>query len=207
MNSTRVVVLLSGRGSNLQAIVDETHHKRLPISIRAVISNNPQAKGLDLARAAGIETCVVDHRCYSDRTTFDAALIAAIDRFTPDLIVLAGFMRILGKSFIDHYQGRLMNIHPSLLPDFPGLNTHSRAIESGATRHGATVHFVTNEVDAGPVVVQAAVEVRPDETPESLAARVLAEEHRIYPLAIRWFAEGRLRIQDGEVLINRGNES
>lgn len=190
-----VVVLISGRGSNLQAIIDAQRSGLLPVAIRAVISNNPQAPGLQLAQKAGVTTEIVDHRSFVSRSDFDRTLMAAIDRHAPGLVVLAGFMRILGNEFIAHYHGRLMNIHPSLLPAFRGLNTHARAIASGAREHGASVHFVTDEVDAGAVIVQAKVPVLPTDTPESLAARVLAEEHRIFPLAIRWFAEGRVRLE------------
>lgn len=199
---SRVVVLVSGRGSNLQAIIDATRSGALPVDLRAVVSNNPDAAALERARAAGITTHVIDHRAYSMRAAFDTALHQTIDRHTPDLVVLAGFMRLLGPAFIDHYAGRLINIHPSLLPAFPGLRTHERALAAGATQHGATVHFVTRETDAGPIVIQAAVPVRPGDTPATLAAQVLDEEHRIYPLAIRWFAEGRLRLDGDRVLLD-----
>ncbi len=192
-----VVVLISGRGSNLQAIIDETRAGRLPIELRAVISSHPQAPGLKYARAAGIATHVVNHRDFAARAEFDRALMQKIDAQQPALVVLAGFLRVLGKDFIDRYAGRLINIHPSLLPNFPGLNTHARAIESGAKFHGASVHFVTHEVDTGPVIIQTKVPVLPQDNPETLAERVLREEHRIYPLAIRWFVEGRLTF-DGE---------
>ncbi len=197
-----VVILLSGRGTNLQAIVDEVRAGNLPIDIRAVISNNPEAAGLARARAAGLRTAIVDHRAYPTRAAFDRALIAAIDTHAPKLVALAGFMRILGRDFIEHYRGRLINIHPSLLPQFPGLDTHARALAAGAKRHGASVHFVTPEVDAGPIIIQAALPVLPDDSPETLAERVLKEEHRIFPLALRWFAEGRLTIRDGRVLLD-----
>ncbi len=197
-----VVILISGRGTNLQAIADEVRAGRLPIDIRAVISNNPEAAGLKQAHAAGLHTEVVDHRAYATRAAFDHALIAAIDAHAPKLVVLAGFMRILGREFIEHYRGRLTNIHPSLLPKYPGLGTHARAIAAGETQHGASVHFVTPDVDAGPVILQAAVPVLPGDTPQTLAERVLQEEHRIYPLAIRWFAEGRLALRDGRALLD-----
>ncbi|MFP5349708.1 MAG: phosphoribosylglycinamide formyltransferase [Gammaproteobacteria bacterium] len=197
-----VVVLVSGRGSNLQAIIDATRAGTLPIDLRAVISNEPTAEALGRARAAGIPTHVIDHHAYPTRAAFDDALRATIDRYAPDLVVLAGFMRLLGAGFIDHYAGRLLNIHPSLLPAFPGLRTHARALAAGAATHGATVHFVTRETDAGPIVIQASVPVRRGDTPETLAARVLKEEHRIYPLAIRWFAEGRLRLAGSQVLLD-----
>lgn len=198
----RLVVLISGRGSNLQAIIDAVHAGEIPAEIAAVISNRADALGLERARAAGLPTEIVDHRLHPSREAFDRALQEHIERHRPDLVVLAGFLRILGPRFIEHYAGRLMNIHPSLLPAFPGLDTHSRALAAGARRHGASVHFVTNEVDCGPLIAQAAVPVLPGDTAESLAARVLKEEHRIYPLAIRWFAEGRLDIREGRVLLD-----
>ncbi|MBI5612252.1 MAG: phosphoribosylglycinamide formyltransferase [Gammaproteobacteria bacterium] len=197
-----VVILISGRGSNLQAIVQAMRADRLPIVIRAVIGNNPAAPGLAIARAAGLVTQAIDHRDFTDRAAFDRALMEAIDRHEPRLVVLAGFLRILGKAFIDHYAGRLMNIHPSLLPAFKGLDTHARALAAGATRHGASVHFVGNDVDGGPVIVQAEVPVLPGDDTGTLAARVLAEEHRILPLAIRWFVEGRLSVRNGQVLLD-----
>jgi phosphoribosylglycinamide formyltransferase-1 len=197
-----VVILISGRGSNLQAILDATRAGQLPIEIRAVISNNPNAEGLQHARVAGLPTEVIDHRAYSERAQFDAALMRAIDRHAPRLVILAGFMRILGEAFIRHYAGRLLNIHPSLLPAFKGLNTHARALAAGAPQHGASVHFVTNDLDGGPVIIQAIVPVRADDTAESLAARVLHEEHRIFPLAIRWCVEQRLSIRNGQVLLD-----
>jgi phosphoribosylglycinamide formyltransferase-1 len=197
-----VVVLISGRGSNLQAIIDATRAGKLPIVLRAVISNEPGAEGLKRAQSAHIPTHVVCHRDFGSRTEFDRALMQKIDACHPQLVVLAGFLRILGKNFIDHYAGRLINIHPSLLPDFPGLRTHARAFESGVPYHGTSVHFVTHEVDTGPIVIQAKVKVLASDTPDSLAARVLEEEHRIYPLAIRWFAEGRLTLEGNRVLVD-----
>ncbi len=197
-----VVILISGRGTNLQSVIDEVHAGRLPLDIRAVISNNPDAEGLVRARAANLHTEVVNHRAYPDRAAFDDALRQAIDRHEPKLVVLAGFMRILGRVFIEHYAGRLINIHPSLLPKYPGLDTHARALAAGEREHGASVHFVTPAVDAGPIVAQAVVPVLPGDTSETLAERVLKEEHRIYPLALRWFAEGRLSIRDGRVLLD-----
>lgn len=196
-----LVVLISGRGSNLQAIVDATRHD-LPIEIRAVISNRAEAVGVARASEAGIETRVLDHRLYATREEYDRALQSLIDSFEPALVVLAGFMRILSPTFINHYQGRMLNIHPSLLPAFPGLDTHERALEAGVREHGASVHFVTEEVDGGPLIIQAKVPVLADDTPEILAARVLEQEHRIYPQAIRWFAEDRLRVQGHAVLLD-----
>jgi phosphoribosylglycinamide formyltransferase-1 len=191
----RVVVLLSGRGSNFQAIAEAG----LPIEIVAVISNRPQAAGLDYARAHGMTAIALDHTAHPDRARFDALLADEIERHRPDLVVLAGYMRILSPAFIARFEGRLLNIHPSLLPMFPGLKTHEHALEEGVKIHGCTVHFVTADLDHGPIVIQAAVPVRADDTPRTLAARVLQQEHRIYPQAIRWFAEGRLAILHGRV--------
>ncbi len=197
-----IVVLISGRGSNLQSIIDQAASGELPVDIRAVISNRPDAAGLERARAAGIETAVVDHRDYPDREAFDAALARCIDRYRPGAVVLAGFMRILTPGFVRHYRGRLLNIHPSLLPAYRGLNTHQRALADGARRHGASVHFVTEELDGGPVILQAEVPVHPDDTPETLATRVLAEEHRLYPAALRLLAEDRIRLDGGQALLD-----
>ena len=191
----RIVVLLSGRGSNLRTIVEA----RLPIDIVAVISNRPQAAGLTYARERGLTAVALDHTEYPDRTAFDALLADEIEHHQPDLVVLAGYMRILSPAFIARFEGRLLNIHPSLLPMFPGLKTHERALAEGVKIHGCTVHFVTTDLDHGPIVVQAAVPVRADDTPDTLATRVLAQEHRIYPQAIRWFAEGRLVNMGGRV--------
>jgi phosphoribosylglycinamide formyltransferase-1 len=202
MRRARLVILISGRGSNMEAILREAAAGRLPVEVCAVISNEPAAPGLERARAFGVPTEVVCHRDYPDRRAFEEALRARIDACRPDCVALAGFMRVLSKEFVEHYAGRLLNIHPALLPQFPGLHTHERALRAGVRQHGASVHFVTPEVDAGPVIIQAAVPVRPDDTPEQLAARVLEQEHRIYPQAIRWFAEGRLSVQDGQVLLD-----
>ncbi|KPK19565.1 MAG: phosphoribosylglycinamide formyltransferase [Betaproteobacteria bacterium SG8_41] len=190
MAEKSILILISGRGSNMEAILEA----RLPARIAAVISNEPQAKGLATARAHGITTSVVPHRDFPDRAAFDAALASAIDVHQPDLVVLAGFMRILTDNFVARYAGRLMNIHPSLLPAFPGLQTHRHALAAGVRIHGCTVHFVTPALDGGPIIVQAAVPVQPGDSEETLAARVLREEHRIYPQAIRWFCEGRLAL-------------
>ena len=186
----KIVILISGRGSNMQAILEA----RLPLTVAAVISNDAQAGGLATAQRHGVATRVVDHRPYRDRTAFDAALATAIDAFSPDLVVLAGFMRILTADFVNRYRGRLLNIHPSLLPAFTGLHTHRRALEAGVKIHGCTVHFVTAELDHGPIVIQAAVPVLDGDSEDTLAARVLAEEHRIYPQALRWFCADRLTI-------------
>jgi len=193
--SCRVVVLLSGRGSNFQAIAEA----QLPIDIVAVVGNRPQAAGLAYARERGLTTVALDHTEHPDRAAFDALLADAVARHRPDLVVLAGYMRILSPAFIARFEGRLLNIHPSLLPAFPGLKTHERALAEGVKIHGCTVHFVTAELDHGPIVIQAAVPVRADDTAAALAARVLEQEHRIYPQAIRWFAEGRLLNRHGRV--------
>lgn len=193
-----LVILISGRGSNMEALLSSD----LPAHIAAVISNRPDAAGLATARAAGVNAECVDHRQYPSRAAFDAALMAAIDRHRPDLVVLAGFMRVLGDDFVRRYAGRLMNIHPSLLPAFPGLDTHRRAIEAGCRVAGATVHFVTPHLDDGPIVIQAAVPVLADDDAAALAARVLDQEHRIYPQAVRWFCEDRLELgADGHVRV------
>lgn len=195
-----VVVLISGRGSNMEALLEA----RIPVS--AVISNRPEAKGLDTARARGIAAAVVDHTEYASREAFDAALAAEIDRHRPRLVVLAGFMRVLTPGFVERYAGRMLNIHPSLLPSFPGLHTHERALEAGVKVHGCTVHFVTRELDLGPIVIQAAVPVRADDTPQALAARVLRQEHVVYPRAVRWFLDGKLAIRGTRVLVE-GNDA
>lgn len=195
-----VVVLISGRGSNLQAIIEAAARGECPIEIRAVISNRPDAAGLQHAALSGIRTLVIDHACYSSRESFDLALMTTIDTFEPALVVLAGFMRILTPDFVRHYHGRMLNIHPSLLPDFPGLKTHARALEAGCKEHGATVHFVTEETDGGPAVAQVRMPIQDNDDVASLAARVLTGEHRLYPLVIRWFAEGRLSLDNSHVL-------
>ena len=189
-----VVVLISGSGSNLQALIDSVAHDGNPARIAAVICNRAGAYGLERAKQAGIATSLLDHKQFDGREAFDAALIQAIDAHQPDLVVLAGFMRILTPGFVQHYSGRLLNIHPSLLPKHKGLHTHQRAIEAGDSEHGCSVHFVTEELDGGPLVVQAVLPVMADDTAESLARRVHQQEHQIYPLAVRWFAEGRLRL-------------
>src|SRR6266850_5940108 len=193
-----VVILISGRGSNMEAIV----RAGLPAKVAAVISSRADAAGLKFAALSGIAAKVVDEREFSSRGAFDAALEAAIERHSPDLLALAGFMRVLGGDFVRHYSGRMVNIHPSLLPAFPGLHTHRRALQEGVKLHGCTVHFVTPQVDQGPIIVQAAVPVRAGDTEAALAARVLRQEHRIYPLAVRWFVEGRLAVENGIVRVN-----
>jgi phosphoribosylglycinamide formyltransferase 1 len=195
---TRVtaVVLISGRGSNLRALVEAA----IPVS--AVISNRADAAGIEFARSHGIPVSVVAHTAYPTRERFDEALAADIDRYAPRLVALAGFMRILTPAFTQRYEARLLNIHPSLLPAFPGLHTHARALEAGVRVHGCTVHFVTSELDHGPIVIQAAVPVLPGDEEERLAARVLAQEHRIYPEAVRWFLEGKLVLERGTVRVS-----
>ncbi|MBK8509632.1 MAG: phosphoribosylglycinamide formyltransferase [Candidatus Competibacteraceae bacterium] len=195
----RLVVLISGRGSNLQAILDQSASGELPVDIAAVISNRPGVQGLERARRASVPALELDHKAFSDRPGFEAALVELIDRHQPDLVVLAGFMRVLTPSFTDHYRGRLLNIHPSLLPKFRGLHTHERAIAAGETEHGASIHFVTAELDGGPIIVQARVPVLPGDDPDTLGARVLEQEHRLYPQAIRWFAQGRLGLEGERV--------
>jgi phosphoribosylglycinamide formyltransferase-1 len=197
-----VVVLISGRGSNLQAIIDAAGDSDCPFTVSAVISNQPGAAGLERARRAGIPVEVVDHRTHAHREAFDAALAEVIDGYRPGLVVLAGFMRILTPAFVARYAGRLINIHPSLLPEFPGLDTHARAIAAGAAEHGASVHFVTAALDGGPLIIQARVPVRAGDDADTLAARVLEQEHRILPEAIRWFAAGRLQMEDSRVLLD-----
>jgi len=196
----RIVILISGRGSNMQAMLKVAAAERWPAQIAAVISNQPNAAGLDVARAAGIATSAINHRDYPDRELFDAALAELIDQHSPDLIVLAGFMRILTPGFVKKYFGRLINIHPSLLPSFPGLHTHQQAIDAGVKVHGATVHFVTAELDHGPIIAQAIVPVLDDDTEDTLAARVLEQEHRIYPQAVLDLISGALKLVDGRVV-------
>ncbi|MBA3996109.1 MAG: phosphoribosylglycinamide formyltransferase [Candidatus Accumulibacter sp.] len=203
MNSQKsIVILISGRGSNMESLLAAVAAGTLPVRVAAVLSNRPDAAGLQSAAAQGVPTRVVDHKQFADRAAFDAAMSEAIDAFAPDLVVLAGFMRILSEGFVRRYEGRLMNIHPSLLPAFPGLHTHRKALDEGVRVHGCTVHFVTPTLDHGPVVVQAAVPVLDDDDEAALAARVLAQEHRVYPQAVRWFAEGRLRLVGQRVLLD-----
>jgi phosphoribosylglycinamide formyltransferase 1 len=192
-----IAILISGRGSNMEAIV----RAGLPAQI-AVVSNRAEAAGVKFATQAGISTEIVDEREFASREAFEGALAKALDRRSPDLVALAGFMRVLGADFVRRYSGRMLNIHPSLLPAFPGLHTHRRALQEGVKLHGCTVHFVTPQVDHGPIVVQAAVLVRAGDTEATLAERVLKQEHRIYPLAIRWFVEGRLIVENGLVRVH-----
>ena len=195
----RIVILISGRGSNMEAIQQRCAEEGWPAQVVAVIANRPQAGGLAWAAERGIAAQLVDHKACASREAFDEALAAAIDAHAPDLVVLAGFMRVLGEAFVRRYEGRLLNIHPSLLPSFTGLHTHRRALEAGCKAVGATVHFVTPELDHGPIVMQSVVPVFPGDDEQTLAARVLATEHMIYPLAVRWFVEGKLRIEGGLV--------
>lgn len=197
-----IVVLISGRGTNLQAIIEATAEESFPAELRAVVSNRPAVRGLERARRAGIETRTLDHKRFACREAFDAALQELVDGYSPGLVVLAGFMRILSAAFVNHYQGRLINIHPSLLPEFPGLETHQRAIDAGNKEHGASVHFVSTDLDGGPIIIQARVPMLADDDADTLAARVLEQEHVILPRAIRWFAEGRLEIREGAVLLD-----
>lgn len=197
-----VVILISGTGTNLQTIIDAAARGELPIEIRAVISNRPNAAGLQRARAAGIHTAVIDHTTFTTRSDFDAALRASIDTYQPQLVILAGFMRILTPDFVHHFEGRMLNIHPSLLPKFRGIDTHTRVLAAHERTHGASVHFVGTELDGGPVILQARVPVLEGDTPETLGARVLEREHAIYPQVIRWFAQGRLVLRDGLVYLD-----
>ena len=196
-----IVILISGRGSNMEAVVRALDAEGWPARIAAVISNKPDAGGLAFAQARGIPTAVVPSKTFATRAEFDAKLQETIDVFEPDLVVLAGFMRILTAPFVEHYAGRMLNIHPSLLPLFPGLHTHQQALDAGCVEHGATVHFVTAELDHGPAVLQARIPVLPGDTEATLATRLLVEEHKIYPRAVRLFVEDRLVIEDGAVRI------
>ncbi|MDH6150381.1 MULTISPECIES: phosphoribosylglycinamide formyltransferase [Paraburkholderia] len=197
----KLVILISGRGSNMEAIVRACASEGWPARIAAVIANRPDAAGLAFAASHGIATAVVDHRQYPDRDSFDAALAEQIDAIAPDLVVLAGFMRVLSERFVDHYAGRMLNVHPSLLPSFPGLKTHQQALDAGVRFHGASVHFVTSKLDHGPIVLQSAVPVEAGDTAQTLATRVLATEHIIYPRAVRWFVEGRLALDGSRVTL------
>lgn len=207
----KIAVLVSGSGSNLQALIDSQQRGELAVEIAVVVSNRPGVLGLDRAQKAGIPTQVIDHTQFNSRTAFDKAMMVTIDQYQPKLLVLAGFMRILTPEFVEHYTGRMMNIHPSLLPNYPGLHTHKRALEAGDAYHGVTVHFVTDQLDGGPPVIQARIAIRAEDNEESLAKRVLQQEHRIYPLAVQWFAEGRLHLSgnrcrlDGELLPPQGH--
>ena len=197
----KLVILISGRGSNMEAIVRACSREEWPAQVAAVIASRPDAAGLAFAASRGIATAVVDHRQFPDRESFDAALARQIDAFTPDLVALAGFMRVLTPGFVDRYAGRMLNVHPSLLPSFSGLKTHQQALDAGVRLHGASVHFVTSQLDHGPIVVQSAVPVLNGDDAAALAERVLATEHIIYPRAVRWFVEGRLALDGPRVTL------
>lgn len=201
-NPLAVVVLISGNGSNLQAIMDFIQQQHLPVKIRAVISNRADAYGLTRAKNAGIETHVINHREHPNRESFDQALQACIDDYQPDLILLAGFMRILTPAFVEHFRGKMLNIHPSLLPRYQGLNTHKRVLEAGETEHGVSVHLVTPELDAGPVILQRSVPVHPDDTVDTLANRIHEQEYIIYPKVLQWIVEGRVKIKGDQVWLD-----
>jgi len=203
MKKTRIVVLISGAGSNLQTLIDQSLDGTLPAEIVSVISNNPTAKGLLRAKNADIPQQVINHRDFADKADYEKQLQESIDKHQPDLVVLAGFMRILGPSLVNHYLGRMLNIHPSLLPKYRGLNTHQRALDDGETVHGASVHFVTPELDGGPVIIQSQVSVMPSDSAESLANRVQAQEHIIYPIAISWFALGRIQLCNAMLMYDK----
>ncbi|MCP5157142.1 MAG: phosphoribosylglycinamide formyltransferase [Ectothiorhodospiraceae bacterium] len=200
--ATRLAVVVSGRGSNLQAILDAVASGALRAEVCVVASNQPDAPALDRARRAGVPTVVVDHREVRPRAAFDAALADALEAHRPDYVVLAGFMRVLGAPFVERFAGRLVNIHPSLLPAFPGLDTHRRALEAGVAEHGATVHFVTAELDGGPSIARARVPVHPDDDPDRLAARVLAREHVLLPTVLAWLVAGKVRLEHGRVTVD-----
>ncbi|RBP51553.1 phosphoribosylglycinamide formyltransferase [Arenicella xantha] len=202
MNRTRAVVLISGSGSNLQAFIDQIAAGTLTIDIALVVSNKADAFGLIRASQAGIDTAVIEHKAFNSRHAFDVALQEKIDSVKPDLVVLAGFMRILTSEFVNHYSHRLINIHPSLLPKFPGTNTHQRAMDAGEQWHGASIHFVVPEVDAGPIILQGRLAIKENDSVESLQNRIHSIEHKLYPLAIKWFAENRLSIENGQVLLD-----
>ena len=202
VNPLSIVVLISGTGSNLQALIDAIAAKKINVVIRAVISNRADAAGLQRAQSVGIPTHTINHRDYAGREQFDLALRGCIDSYQPQLVVLAGFMRILGDDFVRHYHGRMLNIHPSLLPAFPGLNTHQRAIDAKHKVHGASVHFVTAELDGGPILVQAVIQINADDSAEALQQRVHAQEHIIYPMAVNWIAEGRVSYANSTILFD-----
>ena len=198
----RAAILISGSGSNLQAFIDQIADGRLELDIAIVLSNNPDAFGLQRAVAANIPSICIQHAAFDDRESFDRAMAAALDEQNVDLLILAGFMRILSPWFVTHYQGRILNIHPALLPAYPGLNTHQRVLDAGNAWHGSTVHFVTEELDGGPLVLQGRLPVRPDQNAKDLAARVQSIEHQIYPDAARLFADGELRFHNGKAMLN-----
>lgn len=198
----RIVVLISGSGSNLQSLIDVAQHNKMAGSISAVISNRPDAFGLERARRAGIKTYALDHSAYASREAFDKKLVTLIDQQNADLVVLAGYLRILSADFVTHYSGKLLNIHPSLLPKYPGLNTHRRALAAGETEHGASIHFVTQDLDCGPLIIQARIPIAKNDTEQSLAHKVLTQEHRIYPLVVKWFCEQRLKLKQHTAVLD-----
>jgi phosphoribosylglycinamide formyltransferase-1 len=198
----KAAILISGGGTNLQSFIDRTQSGDLDMEIAVVLSNRPDAYGLERARQANIPVECVRHIDYPDRQQFDAALVETLDRYLPDLVILAGFMRILTSVFIDHFEGRVFNIHPSLLPKYPGLDTHQRALDAGDEWAGSTVHFATHELDGGPMIIQGRVPVKPGDTAETLAARVLEVEHQVYPAAARLFIEGRVKYRDGDAWLD-----
>lgn len=202
MNKARVLVLISGGGSNLQTLIDASRSDDCAYEIVHVISNRPDAYGLTRAEQTGIAARCLDHKGFKDRSLFDAALAQMIDDVSPDLIVYAGFMRIMGADFVSRYEGRMINIHPSLLPNFPGLHTHARALEAGVTIHGCSVHWVTAGVDEGAIIGQAAVPILPGDTPDDLAARVLVQEHRLYPACVQAVASGRAKLVEGRTMLD-----
>lgn len=202
MTKARVLVLISGGGSNLQTLIDASRAGESAYDIVHVISNRPDAYGLQRAEQAGITARCLDHKAFKERSLFDAALAQMIDEVSPDLIVYAGFMRIMGADFVSRYEGRMINIHPSLLPNFPGLHTHARALEAGVTIHGCTVHWVTAGVDEGAIIGQAGVPIKPGDTPDDLAARVLVQEHRLYPVCVQAVASGKAKLVDGRTMID-----
>jgi phosphoribosylglycinamide formyltransferase-1 len=202
MTKARVLVLISGGGSNLQTLIDASRAAESAYDIIHVISNRPDAYGLQRAEQAGITARCLDHKAFKERSLFDGALAHMIDEVSPDLIVYAGFMRIMGADFVSRYEGRMINIHPSLLPNFPGLHTHARALEAGVTIHGCTVHWVTAGVDEGAIIGQAGVPINPGDTPDDLAARVLVQEHRLYPVCVQAVASGRAKLVDGRALLD-----
>ena len=198
----KTAILISGSGTNLQAFIDAVERAELDLDLSVVFSNNPDAYGLERAEKAGIPTACIQHKDYPDRESFDQAVISELDRFEPDLLILAGFMRILSRDFVAHYRGRILNIHPALLPMYPGLNTHQRVLAAGDRWHGSTVHFVIEELDAGPRILQGRLEVIPGESAEELAARVQAVEHKIYPLAAGWVGSGKVKFKNGQCWID-----
>lgn len=201
-NNLSLVILISGNGSNLQAIIDEVENNDLPVSIKAVISNQPDAYGLTRAKNHNLPAITIDHKDFLDRESFDKKLKQEIGRHKPDYIILAGFMRILSDDFVSHFHQKIINIHPSLLPKYPGLNTHKKVLAANDKQHGSTIHIVTEKLDSGPIILQSVIPVMPDDSPESLKQKVQAKEYLIYPLAIKWLAEGRITFENNNVFLN-----